>query len=101
MIMPQTHSPTFARTRADFSITLHRRVNEYFKQNNIKRHGNGEMFLKSIFMFSLYFGPYAMILAGIVTNPWLLLLLVAVMGVGLAGIGLSIMHDANHGAYSD
>src|SRR5690606_40921950 len=25
---------------------------------------------------------------------------VIVMGLGLAGIGLSVMHDANHGAYS-
>ena len=92
---------TFSRTRADFTATLHRRVNEYFKQHNIKRHGNLEMFLKTIFMFTLYFAPYAMILSGVFTNPWILLALVVIMGLGLAGIGLSVMHDANHGAYSD
>lgn len=99
--MSQSQSVTFARTRAEFLATLHKRVNEYFKQNNINRHGNGEMFLKSVVMFALYFGPYAVILSGAITSGWLLSALVALMGIGLAGIGLSVMHDANHGAYSD
>jgi linoleoyl-CoA desaturase len=30
---------------------------------------------------------------------WVCLLLWAVMGVSMAGIGMSVMHDANHGAY--
>jgi linoleoyl-CoA desaturase len=99
--MSQNQSLTFARTRMDFSATVQKRVNEYFKQNDIKRHGNSEMVWKSVFMFTLYFGPYALILSGLITNPWLLLIPVFVMGLGLAGIGLSVMHDANHGAYSD
>src|SRR5688572_28258886 len=99
--MAEPHSLTFARTQTEFSATLQKRVNAYFKQNNIKRHGNSEMILKSIFMFTLYFGPYMLILSGLITNPWLMLLPVFVMGFGLAGIGLSVMHDANHGAYSD
>lgn len=99
--MPSRQPLTFARTRMDFSTTVQTRVNEYFKQNNIKRQGNSEMIWKSIFMFSLYFGPYALILSGWISNPWMMLIPVLVMGLGLAGIGLSVMHDANHGAYSD
>ena len=99
--MAEPHSLTFARTQTEFSATLQKRVNAYFKQNNIKRHGNSEMIFKSIFMFTLYFGPYMLILSGLITNPWLMLIPVFVMGFGLAGIGLSVMHDANHGAYSD
>ena len=34
------------------------------------------------------------------TAPWMYLVLCLVMGLGTAGIGLSVMHDANHGAYS-
>jgi linoleoyl-CoA desaturase len=41
-----------------------------------------------------------MMMAGWATSFGSLLLLFAVMGLGTAGIGLSIMHDANHGAYS-
>lgn len=94
-------SLTFARTQTEFSVTLQKRVNAYFKQNNLKRHGNREMIIKSIVMFTLYFGPYILMLSGLITNPWLLLIPVFFMGIGLAGIGLSVMHDANHGAYSD
>lgn len=99
--MVETQSLTFARTRMDFSTTVQKRVNDYFKKNNIKRQGNSEMVWKSVVMFTLYFGPYALILSGWITNPWLMLIPLFVMGIGLAGIGLSVMHDANHGAYSD
>lgn len=101
LVMAQPQSITFARTRKDFSDTLQKRVNDYFKLNNINRHGNMEMIVKTIFMFTLYFGPYALILSGLITTGWMVLLMVLLMGFGLAGIGLSVMHDANHGAYSD
>jgi linoleoyl-CoA desaturase len=39
-------------------------------------------------------------ITGLITNPWLIYLIWIWMGVGMAGIGLSVMHDANHGAYS-
>jgi linoleoyl-CoA desaturase len=90
----------FANTRRDFSSTVNKRVNDYFKSNNINRHANAEMVIKTIFMFSLYFVPYGLIIGGVVTAGWGLLAMVVVMGFGLAGIGLSVMHDANHGAYS-
>ncbi|HEY5692596.1 MAG TPA: acyl-CoA desaturase [Cyclobacteriaceae bacterium] len=51
-------------------------------------------------MFSLYFIPYALIIGGGYVNLPGFYLLNAVMGIGLAGIGMSVMHDANHGAYS-
>jgi linoleoyl-CoA desaturase len=75
-------------------------VNDYFKSNQISKHANASMVFKTIFMFSLYFIPYALIISGTVTSMWAIILLVVVMGLGTAGIGLSIMHDANHGAYS-
>ena len=99
--MAQPQPITFARTKKEFSITVQKRVNEYFNSNNINRKANTEMVLKTIFMFALYFGPYALILSGVIANSWLLLVPVVLMGFGLAGIGLSVMHDANHGAYSD
>jgi linoleoyl-CoA desaturase len=58
------------------------------------------MVLKTIFMSLLYFTPYVLMVTGVVTNIWLIALCWAIMGFGVAGIGLSIMHDANHGAYS-
>lgn len=91
---------TFASTGREFSVTLNKRVNEYFKTNNISRHGNAEMVFKTIFMFVVYFLPYALIVTGVITGLVPQFIAVVFMGLGLAGIGLSVMHDANHGAYS-
>jgi linoleoyl-CoA desaturase len=99
-IMEKSSTITFAGTNRDFSSTLNKRVNEYFKNNKVSRHANTEMIVKTICMFLAYFLPYALILSGIVTGTIPLIIAVVVMSLGLGGIGLSVMHDANHGAYS-
>jgi linoleoyl-CoA desaturase len=96
----QTQAIRFSSSRADFFSTLNQRVNEYFKENKISRHANTEMKIKTAFMYGLYFIPFILIITQVVTNVWGMLALCAVMGIGVAGIGLSVMHDANHGAYS-
>jgi linoleoyl-CoA desaturase len=99
--MRTANSIRFSSNRADFFSTLNRRVNDYFKNNNISRHANAEMKVKTVFMYSLYFVPYILLLTGTVVNGWAMWGLTAIMGFGIAGIGLSVMHDANHGAYSN
>lgn len=99
--MSRASSIKFPRVKQDFFVTLNQRVNDYFKNNNISRQANAHMIIKSIFMFALYFVPYALILSGVVTSGWGVIALVFAMGLGVAGIGLSVMHDANHGAYSN
>jgi linoleoyl-CoA desaturase len=96
----QIKSLTFSSVNLNFSSTLNKRVNDYFKTNQISRHGNSEMVFKTICMFLLYFLPYGLILGGVIISPLFLFLMVIIMSVGLAGIGLAVMHDANHGAYS-
>jgi linoleoyl-CoA desaturase len=91
----------FASARPDFFTTVNQRVNNYFKTNNISRYGNGEMKFKTIFMYLLYWVPFVILLTGMVSNGWGMLGLCLIMGVGVAGIGLAVMHDANHGAYSN
>ncbi|MBL0740475.1 fatty acid desaturase family protein [Chryseolinea lacunae] len=91
---------TFANTNRDFSVTLNKRVNEYFKNHKISRHANLEMVIKTICMFAAYIGPYVLIVTNVVSTSWMLLPALLVMSLGLAGIGLSVMHDANHGAYA-
>ncbi len=84
----------------DFAKVLRTRVKGYFKEKNISKHANSKMVIKTIFMISLYFIPYGIFLSGAVESYWGMVGLYLIMGLGLAGIGLSIMHDANHGAYS-
>lgn len=98
--MNRAASIRFAKDRQDFFVTLNKRVNEYFKTNRVSRHANAEMVIKTIFMFALYFTPFVLMLTGVVSGTWPMLAMCVLMGTGIAGIGLSIMHDANHGAYS-
>lgn len=72
----------------------------YFKDNNISKNGNLNMYLKTTFMFLLYFIPFFLILFGITESRLSWLFLSLLMGLGMAGIGLCVMHDANHGSYS-
>lgn len=90
----------FSRTdSAKFFRTLNKRVNEYFKENNLAKTGNWKLHLKTIVMFSLYLTPYFLLLT-LDFPGWVQLLLTIVMGVGMAGVGMNVMHDANHGSYS-
>lgn len=91
----------FSANRADFFSTLNHRVNDYFKSNNISRYANAEMKFKTVFMFALCFVPYTLLMTQTVTQGWAMWILTLIMGTGVAGIGLSVMHDANHGAYSN
>ena len=84
---------------AKFFRTLNKRVNDYFKDNNISRTGNWKLHLKTVIMFSLYLTPYFLLLTLNVPG-WAQLIFTIIMGVGMAGVGMNVMHDANHGSYS-
>jgi len=97
----KTKTPSFSNTtQMDFTRSLRAKVMQYFEENDISKYGNASMVFKTIFMFSLYLVPYFLMMTGVFTNPFALLLLWMVMGFGVAGIGFSVMHDANHNSYS-
>lgn len=50
-------------------------------------------------MLSLYFVPYFLMISGTINQPYIWSMWV-LMGFGMAGIGMSIMHDGNHNGYS-
>jgi len=85
--------------KTDFYKTVKKRVSQYFKENNISHYANTNMVLKTIFMISLYMVPFILTLT-FFESTLIIMLMWLIMGFGMAGIGLSIMHDANHGAYS-
>ncbi len=96
-LKPIKFSPKIGR---EFSATLNKRVRMYFKDNNISKHANAAMVFKTIVMVSLYFVPLGLILFAGLSNIWVILAMYLIMGIGMAGIGMGVMHDANHGAYS-
>ena len=83
----------------EFVSELKKRVNAYFRENHLSIKGDYRMIIKAIIMLSLYLIPFIYIL---VFQPSGLfsILLVVLMGIGEAGIGMSVMHDAAHGAFS-
>jgi linoleoyl-CoA desaturase len=95
-----TATPTFStKDTLKFFRTLNSRVNNYFKENNIKKTGNWKLHLKTIVMFSIFLVPYFFLLT--MDMPfWVYLLLNIVIGIGMAGVGMNVMHDGNHGSYS-
>lgn len=84
---------------ADFYGTVRRRVNEYFEQDNRSTKGDIRMYLKTVALILLLLVPFTFVVIG-VEPYWLYLVLWGLTGLGMAGIGFSVMHDANHDAYS-
>lgn len=58
------------------------------------------MIIKTIVMLLVYTTPIALLIFGTISSPLVAVLLYLLSGLGLAGIGMGVMHDANHGAYS-
>lgn len=87
------------KDKAQFFATLRQRVDAYFKERNLSKHYNTQMVVKTIVLLAAYILPFAALLIfkpafGISLVLWI------IIGLALAGIGMGIMHDANHGAYS-
>jgi len=87
-------------SQPEFYREVVKRVNSHFKNSSQSKHGNTAMVVKTIFMCSLYFIPFGLIVSGLVSSLAGQMALWAIMGLGMSGIGLSVMHDANHGSYS-
>ena len=83
----------------DFITALRKEVNEYFSQKQIEKTANLNMYLKCILMLAIYIIPYLLMIFEVVDSSlfWLCWLM---MGIGMAGVGMCIMHDGNHNAFS-
>jgi linoleoyl-CoA desaturase len=90
----------FNNTNRQFYTELKKRVDQYFKEKQLSKNGNLNMYAKTVFMFAAYLVPYFLIISGVFESRLVWLLLSVLMGLGMAGVGLCVMHDANHGSYS-
>lgn len=89
------------RTAESFHDELKRRIDAYFQRNDIPKHANRLMRWKTVAMVSMYLVPFAVMASGLASIHWsVFLLLWVAMGIGMVGIGTSVMHDSNHGSYS-
>jgi linoleoyl-CoA desaturase len=90
-----------AKDDKGFGNTVKKRVSEYFKTKNIRKTGDYRLWIKAIVLPVIYITPFVLILTNMASSSLLLFYaLWIIMGIGLAGCGLGIMHDACHGAFS-
>ena len=87
------------KDRGQFTTTLRKNVNNYFKEKGISTKGNSKMIVKSITMISLYLIPFIVMIMFPI-SAWMIFPLSVLMGIGMSGIGMSVMHDAAHGSFS-
>lgn len=95
-----TVKPKFLSSSSDnFLNTVRRRVDNYFKKNNISRHANTTVHCKVALHFLLALLLYMSIIFELFPP---LVLLVMAMGLGVISgyIGVNLCHDSLHGAYS-
>ncbi|MFC2116842.1 fatty acid desaturase family protein [Bacteroidota bacterium] len=90
---PAQHMPEFMKE-------LRKEVAGYFEENSISKYGNLNLVFKSIFMLSLYLAPYILMLSGVISTLSGVFICWIIIGIGKAGVGMGIMHDANHRSYS-
>ena len=82
-----------------FKKALYSRVSEYFSDKGISKHHTTGMLTKTVAMLLIYIVPFIAILS--LNMPvWLAMIMFFIMGIGISGIGMSVMHDANHAGYS-
>ncbi len=94
-------SPKYSKSiNRDFSVTLNKRVYAYFKENEITTQAGPIMFGKTVFLFGVYSFLYLFIISNQISSLPFLFALWCLIGLVQSFIGMSIMHDAVHGAYT-
>ncbi len=92
-------SVSFTRKR-DFQKTLNKRVAAYLRENNLPGRDVPAMYLKTVVSLAWWLGAYLLLLLGRFPT-WANILLCIFWAISIAGVGFNVMHDSNHGGYSD
>lgn len=99
LTMQQVRYQPSARSQQDFAKAVRLNVNAYFKTNELSTKGDARMVVKSLVMLTLYLAPFVLLLTLPITG-WAAMGCWLLMGVGMAGIGMCVMHDGVHGSAS-
>ncbi len=81
-------------------MALRKNVNDFFKDNQISPKANAAVAFQTLAMLALYLVPFILML--ILPIPiWVVAVMCFIAGVGLAGIGMCVMHGGAHDAFSN
>lgn len=97
--MTQTQTRVTFAKNVGFRKELNKRVDAYFQSENIAKRDNLAMYIKTAIILGWVISAWTFILFG---SPimWMKVCACVFLGLGIAGVGFSIGHDANHGGYS-
>ena len=98
MTQTQQKKISFAKN-IGFRKELNKRVDAYFKSENISRRDNPAMYLKTAIILGWVIAAWTLTIFFLPTI-WLKVIGCIVLGLGVAAIPFSVSHDANHGGYS-
>lgn len=89
------------KRKDDFAKELRKRVNAYFRDNNLSDKATPGVIFKGIMAYAVWFVIYGLLVTNTLSHSYLLVLL-AFQIIGFINIFLAfnIMHDACHNAYS-
>ncbi len=82
-----------------FRKELNQRVDAYFKREKLTTRDNPAMYFKTLIIIGWVVAAWVFVLFG-PPALWMKAIGCVLLGAGIAGIGFSVGHDANHGAYS-
>jgi linoleoyl-CoA desaturase len=89
----------FTRQRG-FRKTLNERVNTYLRDNHLPARDVPAMYLKTVVALAWWLGTYLLLMLGHF-SPLINVVLCMAWGMAIASVGFNVMHDANHGGYSN
>ncbi len=75
-------------------------VDAYFKENNLSKTGGWRIYLKAVILLGMAVALYIALIWGDLPT-WMALIASSIFGFTLASIGFNVMHDANHGSFSN
>lgn len=84
-----------------YYVTLKERVERYFAKSNMSPRDSPHMWLKTLFVLSLWSLSYYGTFFGFPSSMLWSVASAVVFGLSIGLVGMCIMHDGNHGGYSD
>ncbi len=93
-----TRLPRF-KAQSTLRTDLDQAVDAYFRDAGLDPGGGPRMWVKSVALIGWALASYLLLILW-ASTWWTAAPLAVSLGLALAGIGFSVMHDGNHGAYS-
>jgi linoleoyl-CoA desaturase len=92
-------TPKFSNPPQSFHAELKKRINQYFKENNISITGNSKLFTKAAILLVSFISIYTH-LVFFTPAPFWAVLECVLFGIAGAALSFNLMHDGAHGSFS-